>query len=254
MAETEYRSKETLPELAKKTLGRDFRVSYVFADEKDPNNLPGIEVLNEADVALLAIHRCALPKAQLQVVRDFLKAGKPLAALRTTSHAFAAEPSDAEHAAWPEFDREILGCHYQGHHGNKGEEAPKTFVWAVPDLASGTLLRGIPAGEFRVPSWLYKSQPLADGATPLLMGRVEERRPQEPVAWTAHATRRRPRVLHLTRQSRGPAVASRSPSGAQRTVLGRRSGCAEECDVRRQHDRQLASNASDFLPAAEIAK
>ena len=35
-----------------------------------------------------------------------------------------------------------------------------------------------------MPSWLYKSQPLADGATALLFGRVGERQPHEPVAWT----------------------------------------------------------------------
>jgi hypothetical protein len=51
-------------------------------------------------------------------------AGKPVIALRTTSHAFAALGDAAVqpgHAAWPQFDREVLGCSYTGHHGNKGQ-------------------------------------------------------------------------------------------------------------------------------------
>ena len=33
-------------------------------------------------------------------------------------------------------------------------------------------------------SWLYKTSPLAGTATTLMMGRVGDRQPHEPVAWT----------------------------------------------------------------------
>jgi type 1 glutamine amidotransferase len=45
-------------------------------------------------------------------------------------------------------------------------------------------MTGVPAGEFPVRSWLYKSLPLNDRATVLMLGRFEDQKPHEPVAWT----------------------------------------------------------------------
>lgn len=186
MAEDEYDTHLTLPRFARQFLGRDFKTTLVFENPDDIHDVPGIGVLDEADAALLSIRRRILPKEQLDAVRRFVAAGKPLAAIRTTSHAFSPrgnEPTPEGKDTWPEFDHEVLGGNYHGHHGNKdGEE--RTLVWSLPGAEQHPVMTGVPTGQWFVPSWLYKTNPLAESATELLRGRVGERQPDEPVTWT----------------------------------------------------------------------
>ena len=198
MSEDEYETHETLPRFARKHLGKDFRVSYVFGSERkgknELHNMPGIEVLDEADLAFFSIRRRTPPQAQMDVIRRFVGAGKPLVAIRTSSHAFdlRSSPPPEGHAAWPEFDPDVLGGNYQGHHNNKpkknkpgnNKEDPPTYVQAVATLKGHPILRGVRTEEFIVPSWLYKTRPLAATAQTLIMGRAGDRQPHEPVAWT----------------------------------------------------------------------
>ena len=193
IGEREYHTRETLTELCDRMLASDFRLQYVFADEADGNRFPGIDVVNEADVVVLSVRRRGLPKQQLAVLRAYLSAGKPLVALRTSSHAFAphsiAVGEDVD--VWPEFDGEILGGNYQGHHNNKLATDPQTFVRVAHDTQH-PILKAVRTDEFPVSSWLYKTSPLAHTAVPILMGRVEGREPHEPVAWineTANGSR-----------------------------------------------------------------
>src|SRR5262249_20657572 len=130
-AEDEYQTEKTLPDFALKQLGKDFRVSFVFGDAKDRNHLPGLNVLNDADLALVSVRRRPLPKAEMEIIRKYVAAGKPLVGIRTASHAFALPPGQSLPpglADWPAFDKDVLGCNYAGHHGN----ALKTTVKAAP--------------------------------------------------------------------------------------------------------------------------
>jgi type 1 glutamine amidotransferase len=184
-AEDEYRTHETLPAFAAKYLARDFKVTHVREDATDPNRLVGIEALKDADVLLLSVRRRALPSGQLALLRKFVADGKPLAAIRTSSHAFTlakGKSLPAGHEEWREFDRDVLGGNYTGHHGSKG---PRPLVRIVPEAARHPVLTGLPAKEFAVASWLYKTSPLSKTATPLLSGRVEGKPMPEPVAWTS---------------------------------------------------------------------
>jgi type 1 glutamine amidotransferase len=186
ISEDEYRTHETLPEFAEKELKGDFRVTFVFGDKKDPSNLVGIEALKDADVALFSLRRRTPPKEQLDIIRKFVADGKPLVAIRTSSHAFArfaGKKLPPGRAEWPEFDRDVLGGNYTGHHGNRGPRA-RTLVRALPEASKHPVLAGVPKEEFAVGSWLYKVSPLGKKATPLLVGRVEGREKPEPVAWT----------------------------------------------------------------------
>jgi len=181
MAEREYHTNRTLPRFALDRLGQNFRVSLVFASEKDRHDLPGIEVLDEADVALLSVRRRVPPKEQLDVVRRFIEAGKPLVAIRTSSHAFSLRNQEppAGHADWPQFDQEILGCNYQLHYGGNLQ----TRVHVAPEAADHVILKHVDKQPFAVGSSLYRSQPLGPKTTLLMTGRVEGK-PSEPVAWT----------------------------------------------------------------------
>jgi nicotinamidase-related amidase len=186
MSEDEYRTEQTLTQFAREALQRDFRLSFFYADADDIHLLPGIEQLAEADVALISVRRRVLPKPQLDVFRKFVADGKPIVAIRTTSHAFALRDgqSTAGRDVWPEFDRDVLGGNYQGHHDNQPGAGPPTRVWVLPEVRGADILRGLPEDEWSVSSTLYKTQPLGPRAKPLLMGRVEDRLPHEPVTWT----------------------------------------------------------------------
>ncbi len=182
MAEVEYKTDETLPSFALKHLGKDFKISLVYANAEDRNDIPGIDVLNDADVALWSIRRRTLPKAQLGIFRKYLDTGKPLVAIRTTSHAFCLRSETLGEGLkdWPEFDGEVLGGNYQGHRGKKS----KTFVWAAEGAGKWPIMTGVRTGEFRVFGSLYETLPLAESTTTLLFGRTEDLKSHEPVAWT----------------------------------------------------------------------
>src|SRR6185312_17568347 len=82
--------------------------------------------------------------------RSFVAAGKPLAGIRTASHAFSLrndQPPPAGHAAWPEFDAQVLGGHYVGHHDAPGPGKPRTLVSVLPGKLDHPILAGAPHGE-----------------------------------------------------------------------------------------------------------
>jgi type 1 glutamine amidotransferase len=109
-----------------------------------------------------------LPEHEVKFFRDYVASGKPLVALRTSSHAFEN---------WKEFDKDVLGGNYQGHHGAK----LKTTVSVLPAVKDHPLLRGV--SGFVSEGSLYRNSPLQPGTKPLLMGEVEGK-PPEPIAWT----------------------------------------------------------------------
>src|SRR5579884_4121722 len=119
IAESEYQTERTLLEFALNHLGKDFRVSTVYGSETDNHALPGIEVLNDADLALLSVRRRALPLKQMAIIRKFVDSGKPLVGIRTASHAFSLRGSKPPEgcATWESFDPDVLGGHYTNHHG-----------------------------------------------------------------------------------------------------------------------------------------
>ena len=188
MGEDEYDAKKTLPRFAKEELGKHFQVHLVHADPTNKNSFPQMSVLNDCDVALIGVRRRAPTNKQMAALRKFVADGKPIAAIRTTSHAFHLRGKDAPegHELWEAFDREVLGCNYQGHYGNKGPDQASTMVWPDPKNKSHEILAEWPSGDngkHGVRSWLYKHTPLAETATPLLLGQVGNEE-IHPVAWT----------------------------------------------------------------------
>ena len=204
VSEFEYETYKTLPAFAHQHFGKDFRVVYVTNDNRDEHDLQGIEILKDADLAILSLWRRALPPDQLQVVRDYVAAGKPIVAIRTSSHAFATRDGTTPkgRATWQRFDREVLRGNYEGHYGNHAENGdPPTEVWIDPSAKGSPLVAGIPEGEFTVGSWLYKMEPLVEPAVPLLTGRVGEHSDQ-PVAWTI-VTESGQRIFYTSLGSQG---------------------------------------------------
>lgn len=178
MAEDEYETEKTLPQFAVEHLGKQFRVSLVFASESDPDRLPGLEVVKEADVLLVSIRRRALPEKDLQLIRQHVEQGKPVVGIRTASHAFSLRGRKAAkgHAEWPEFDAQVFGGNYHGHHANDAKST-------VTVVQNHPITRGLPKEPFVQVGSLYKVTPLVEGTQVLLEGKIDGH-PAEPVAWT----------------------------------------------------------------------
>ncbi len=197
IGEDEYDMARTLPQFADHELApRGIRTTIIHASADDQNDFPGLEALASADALLVGVRRRTPKAEQLELIRRFVAEGKPVIGIRTASHAFSLrdnQPSPAGCAAWPEFDAEVLGGHYTGHHDNNLGPT----IWTLPAAKDSPILRGVPTGEFVSPSSLYKTSPLAASATPLMMGRVAGEKLEEPVTWT-NTTRHGGRVFYTS--------------------------------------------------------
>lgn len=181
MSEPEYETEETLPEFARRHLGRDFQVSLVFGDEQDGNDLPGLEILQNADLLLISMRRRALAPEQMQTIRNFLEAGKPVVGIRTSSHALSLrgkQPPEGR-VTWESFDADIFGGNYSNHYGN----GPITHITAAENAKAHPVLTGVTPDKMKSSGSLYIVSPLAESASPLLIGRIEGKS-SEPVAWS----------------------------------------------------------------------
>ncbi|HEY8504211.1 MAG TPA: ThuA domain-containing protein, partial [Gemmataceae bacterium] len=182
IGEDEYETEKTLPQFARDHLAMDFRVTYVLAAENDPNHFPDLEAVRSADVLLVSVRRRTPREEEVALLREYVKSGKPVVGIRTASHAFELRSGDppAGHAQWAAFDKEILGCDYTGHFGNK-----EKVVVSIPESARRhAITKGLEAGEVAVFSSLYKSEPLDPKAEVLAVGKLVDKGTAQPVAWT----------------------------------------------------------------------
>ena len=181
-AEREYLTHKSLPKFASEHLGHDFRVSFVWDDVDDRNNLPGIDVVADADVLLVSVRRRTLPVNQLKFVRDFVASGKPVVGIRTASHAFCLRGKKPAEGLdnWLEFDRQVFGGNYTNHHG----EGPQVAIALADDSAETTnpFMQKIAIDKLAGQGSLYKVSPLTDSATALLIGKIPKA-DAEPIAW-----------------------------------------------------------------------
>jgi nicotinamidase-related amidase/type 1 glutamine amidotransferase len=178
-AEREYKTEQTLPVFALKHLGKDYRVTFVFADAEDRNKLPGLEAIKTADVLLVSARRRTPSKQQLKLVRDHIAAGKPIVGIRTANHAFCLRKGEPKEGLdqWLEFDAEVIGGSYTNHHGN----GPKTTI--KPGSQAHPILNDIDVKSLVGNGSLYIVSPLAKSATALLTGSIPNKK-SEPIAWT----------------------------------------------------------------------
>jgi hypothetical protein len=207
----EYRSEEGLPMLAKVLAQRHgFKATVVFPiDPKtgviDPNNqsnLPGLDRLKDADCAIM-LWRFRNPSAEdLKHFAEYFEAGKPLIALRTSTHAFNIKDPKHPYAKWDwqasspwrgGFGQHVLGETWISHHGDHGTEATRGL--AAPGAENHPLLRGV--SDVFGPSDVYGIKNLPADAKVLLLGQVvagmkptdppvdgPKNNPMMPLAWT----------------------------------------------------------------------
>jgi type 1 glutamine amidotransferase len=172
-ASAEYKSDESLAAF-QKHLEANFNAACtrVFgADQGD--TLPGIEAIDSCDVIVVFARRVKLPPDQLQRVKKYFAAGKPVVGVRTASHAFQT---------WLEFDKEVLGGNYTGHYG----KGPVTEVLIAEKARDHPILAGVK--PFTSTASLYKNAGAAADIELLLTGTIEDPKDKQkvthPLAWT----------------------------------------------------------------------
>jgi len=166
--EYEYDSARTLP-VFRQYLATNYGFNCIYLERTKGEEIPGLDALEKADLAIIFIRRMTLPAEQLGKIRTFVDSGKPLIGLRTASHAFEN---------WMAWDRDVLGGNYHNHYGN-------TLIAAIkvrPEAADHPILKEVEK-EFAAGGSLYLNSPLPPESSVLLMGSVTNH-PPEPVAWT----------------------------------------------------------------------
>ena len=91
----EYRSEESLPELARiLAKHHGFKCTVLFNIDKASgeivagnSNMPGMEALDTADLAVVFLRFQNFPSEQMKHLDDYLNRGGPIVGLRTATHA-----------------------------------------------------------------------------------------------------------------------------------------------------------------------
>ena len=183
-AESEYDAAESLPDFAhelemKYGLGCQILQGNTDRRSKERDYISGMEALTNADLVVLFVRRRAFPAQQMKYFQDYLDRGRPLIALRTSSHAFDTRGKHPDsHVEWRKFDAEVLGGNYHGHHGS----GPKCTVTAAERATGHPILAGVRIPFTSIGS-LYETSPLTKSTKTLLIGTIPDKKP-EPVAWT----------------------------------------------------------------------
>lgn len=203
----EYRSEESMPQLAKILAQRQgFKCTVLFAlnDEGliDPivqTNIPGLEALDDADLMVLFLRFRELPDEQMKHIIDYTDSGRPIVALRTSTHPFNYTRNlDSPYAKYSfrckEFDggygRQVLGETWINHYGHHQRESTRGLI--VEGMRDHPITRGV--GTIWGPSDVYTVTELLGDCRPLILGhvlvgmrhddQVNTDKPALPVAWT----------------------------------------------------------------------
>ena len=161
-----YKSNESLAAF-QELIEKKFPIKCSRAFWKSKNELPGLDAVASCDVMLIFTKRLEIPADQLEIVKKYCLAGRPVVGVRTASHAFQQ---------WLELDKIVLGGDYKGHY----KSGVTTKVTIASGAADHPILKGVE--PFDSTSKLYKNPQLASDTKLLLNGAIPEH--TEPVAWT----------------------------------------------------------------------
>src|SRR6188768_3909342 len=129
----EYRSEESLPALARiLAKHQGFKCTVLFNIDQATgeivagnSNMPGMEALDTADLAVVFLRFQNFPKEQMKHFDDYLNRGGPVVGLRTATHAFRMKEADpfSKHSYDSKakgyelgFGHQVLGQTWIGHY------------------------------------------------------------------------------------------------------------------------------------------
>jgi len=177
--EREYRSEESLPALAKilaKHHGFKCTVLFTLADdgtiEPQGPHLKGLVILNDADLLFMFMRFLNLPEEEMAHFDAYVQSGKPIIALRTSTHAFKIPDGP-----WRKYDyanqgkeylngfgRQVLGETWVAHNGDNHLQS--TRLTPVIHQKRHPVLTGV--GEMHTQTGSYLVSP-REGSWPLVM-------------------------------------------------------------------------------------
>lgn len=186
VGDQEYRSEESMPAFAKMLEAHHgFRCTLVLprnpqTGEVDPgvsDNLVGLEALDKADLMVMFLRFQELPDAQMKHIIDYAEAGRPIVALRTSTHAFNYQKNLASPYArysfrsrefGAGFGRQVLGETWINHYGVHQKESTRGVP--APGMERHPILRGVK--DVWGPSDVYAITTLTGDSKPILLGQV----------------------------------------------------------------------------------
>lgn len=248
--EEEYRSEEMLPQLAKILSKRyGFETTVLFSQnengEINPDNQanqPGLETLSKADLCIMMLRFRHWPDRDMKHFVDYYLAGKPIIAIRTSTHAFQYSPDTTSQykdyswnsKTWPGgFGKQVLGETWVSHWGNHGSQATRghligshPILDGVKDLFGTTdvyeaspppdaeiLIRG------EVVSGMNPTDKSATGAKRTTSGSEQSlNRPMMPIAWNRETVNSANRTSKIFTTTMGAATDFLNP-GFRRMIL-----------------------------------
>ncbi|HUF63657.1 MAG TPA: hypothetical protein VMN36_16390 [Verrucomicrobiales bacterium] len=170
----EYRSEEGLPMLAKILSQRHgFRCTVLFSVNEDGTINPDKggsvshpEAMEDADALVMLLRFRAWPDEAMEHFEKAFRSGKPIVALRTSTHAFQF-PGDSPWKDYNDFGKNVLGERWVSHWGRHKAEATLGVIEEAN--RDHPVLRGVEDvfGDTDV----YEAYPPED-ATILLRGQV----------------------------------------------------------------------------------
>ncbi len=208
VGDQEYRSEESMPQLAKILATRHgFKCTVLLpvnrqTGEIDPetaDNIPGLEALRTADLMVVFLRFQELPDRQMKEIIDYTESGKPVIGLRTATHSFNYQVhKDSPYAKYsfrskdPEggWGRLVLGETWINHYGAHQKESTRGLP--APGQEKHPILKGVT--DIWGPSDVYALTTLSGDSKPIVMGQVlrgmDPKDPPNPdkklvpVAWT----------------------------------------------------------------------
>jgi type 1 glutamine amidotransferase len=208
-AEESYRSELSMPLMARILSRQGFRCTVLFGidprtgtiDPRVNNNIPGLELLDSADLLVAFLRWRELPDEQMKHIVDYADSGRPIIGIRNATHPFRyATRPDSPYAKFDfaskdpvgGWGRLVLGDTWVSHYGKNLVESTRCDV--VNFAGSHPIFRGI-RRSFWVPDDVYGiSEKLEGDSEPVLLGQpltgwspddqpVAEKSPM-PIAWT----------------------------------------------------------------------
>lgn len=182
--EWEYRCEESLPMLAKILSQRHgFKCTVLFSinpedgtvDPSVKNNIPGMSVLNNADMMVVFAMDLELPDEQMKHFDRFLGTGKPVFGIRCTLLSFRYNKNKNSTFAHYDFRNKnggyataLFGESWKGHYGRHGKESTRGLRAGISE--KHPILRGV--HDVWGPTDVYRITQLPADAEVFIYGQV----------------------------------------------------------------------------------
>jgi Trehalose utilisation len=267
----EYRSEESLPMMAKILSQRHgFTCTVLFATDPatgtiDPNqqtNIPGMEHLQTADLLFMCMRFRELPDNQMNYFEEYLQSGKPIVALRTSTHAFLYSRNKENKFArysynskvkdWEGgFGKKVLGETWVSHHGVHGSEGTRGLINGLS--ASHPILKGVK--DIWGPTDVYTVTGLESNTNILLFGQSTSGMTSEsplsfaksimPVAWIKSYVGEKGKTTRIFATTMGASMDLKSEDLRRMLINASYWGLGMEAQIA---EKSNAETVGDYTP------